>query len=339
VTIREVAKDAGVGIATVSRALNNSGYVADDARARIVASVERLGYRPSERARSLRSLRTRTLCVLMPELANPVYLEFLRGVEEVAHRNGYVTLIGNSHYEVARETAILERMMAERVDGLVVGTMVGDPRQLKPVAEQGIAIAPPRGPAGRKLDWAWDTAESAATEAMARRLLALGHREVALVSVDPGSGVSPPSRYRRSRSDVIARVVAEAGAALRLVVIPRGYELPDAARIVADTLGQASPASAYIASSHLIAPAVLYGLKAAGAGVPRDVSFVTYGDSDWAAAYRPALSAISHDIYGEGVQLAEMLLDVIQHGATRRTVSYQAHFIERESCGPAPPPS
>lgn len=334
VTIREVAKDAGVGIATVSRTLNNSGYVAEDVRRRVLDSAQRLGYQPSERARSMRNLRSMTLGVVLPELANPVFLEFLRGVEEVARGAGYLTVIGDSLRDPARETAILNRMIAERVDGIVVGAMVGDPRQFETVAAQGIAIVPPPGAIGRELDRAWKAAESAATEDMTRRLLDLGHRRVILVSADRGQ--RPSSRHRRSRTDVIARVMAEAGADLDHVTLPRDYDMAAAARAMAGALARPDPATAYVAAAHPLAPAVLYGLKVAGASVPDDVSFVTYGDSDWAAAYRPGLSAISHDIHAEARQLTEMLLETIQHGDPRSRVTYEARFVERESCGPVP---
>lgn len=335
VTIRDVAADAGVGIATVSRALNNRGYVATEVRSRVIESAARLGYRPSERARSMRRMRSMSLGVLVPELVNPVYLEFLRGVEEVAQRHGYVTVIGNSCQDPEREAAILDRLVAERTDGIVVAGMSGGTRALRAVADRGIPVVPPPGSASRRLDEAWEAAEARATEDMARRLVDLGHRRVALVGANQPPGVETPSRYRRSRNGVIRRVLSAIGAEVVPVTLDRAELLPSAARAVGELGGRRDQPTAYISTTHLAASAVLYGLSAAGLAIPGDVSFVTYGDSDWAAAYRPALSVISHDIHAEAVQLTEMLLARIDGRAGMDPVRYEARFVERASCGPA----
>lgn len=334
-TIRDVAAAAGVGIATVSRALNNQGYVAADARRRVLEAASRLGYQPSQRARSMRNSRTMALGVIVPELDNPVYLASLRGVEEAARRRGYVTIIANSAYDPELERAAIDRLVSERVDGiLMLGRVVGGERALGQVRARGIPVIPEPGPATRRLDRAWAGTESAATAEMAAHLVGLGHRRVGLVYLRQAGRVAAV-RYRLSRTQVITQVLEAAGGGLVHLRVDRYDLMRGAAEAIADAARQADPPTAYVALSHLVAPAVLFGLASAGLELPADASFVTYGDSDWAVAFHPPLSVISHDVYAEAVQLTETLLSAVD-GTPPGQVEYQAQFIDRESCA-APP--
>ncbi len=337
VTIRDVAADAGVSIATVSRALNNNGYVAGEVKKRVLASSSRLGFRPSERARSMRNLRTMTIGAILPELVNPVNLEFLRGIEEAANARGYVVLVATSQGSPDKEREILHRLVAERTDGVVLGTFVGGRRNFDVLAEHHIPVVPPPGPLSSALNAAWTLEESAATRQMAERLVDLGHRKVTLVSGHQTAGTRSPSYYRRSRYEVLRDVLGRAGVEFDVVMITRGVSETLAADEVASAVTAGSASTAWVAANHLVLSTLLIGLGTAGLNIPEDVSVVGYGDSPWATAYRPTLSVISHDTYGEALELTAMLLAAIDGEPPPSTgINYKARFVERQSTGPAP---
>src|SRR5579871_2483259 len=119
-TIRDVARLAGVSAMTVSRVLNASPRVADETRRRVEAAVAELGYVPNGLARGLTRRRSKTLAVVVPDIANPFFTLVVRGAEEVAWRAGYHVLLANSHGDLERERANIDDMLAFQVEGLLV---------------------------------------------------------------------------------------------------------------------------------------------------------------------------------------------------------------------------
>lgn len=337
VTIRDVATDAGVSVATVSRVINDNGYAGAEVKERVLASSRKLGFRPSARARSMRNARSMTIGAVVSELVNPVHAEFLRGVEETANARGYVVMVATSQGSPKKEHEILQRFVAERTDGVVLGTVVGGKRSFEILADQNIPVVPPPGVISERLNAAWMAEESTATGRMGQHLIELGHRVVGVVVGNFAAGYRAPSFYRRARCDVLRKVLEPAGVRVVLVSVP-----PDAPReqVAADVLATATGSrapTAWVATSHLVVPALLIGLADAGLTIPDHVSVVGYGDSLWAAAYRPPLSVISHDIYSEARALTSMLLASFDGDELSADgMDYSARFIVRESTGPAP---
>jgi LacI family transcriptional regulator, galactose operon repressor len=339
VTIVDVARAAGVMPSTVSKALNG-GRGSAEVRARVEAAAAALGYRPNQRARGLRRSESRAIGVLVPDLANPVFLPFLRGAEHAARARGYTVLIADGERSDATAAAALERFFDQGVDGVLLGGPVTS-SALALYREHGVAVAPSGSPADRAADRRWEHGEAAATRAMAERLLQLGHRRFAFLGTPiPGRGSGRRSSagraYGRSRVGALATVVEAAdGAELVVHLIDPTEGEESAARGLAALFTDASTPTAVVCGNHLLAPWMLMALDAAGLRIPSDVSLVVYGDSDWARAYRPALSVVCHDTYADGVDLVTSLLDTIAgiDSAPRPVVA--ASYVERDSCATA----
>jgi LacI family transcriptional regulator len=204
---------------------------------------------------------------------------------------------------------------------------------LRLFVEHGVPIAPSLSDYDRNHARHWEQAEAAATRAMGARLLELGHRRFVFVSA-PGIKGRHDGRYRRGRWGALSTVLDSAGAEVDLVPIDpsRAEEITrDALR---RTISEVAP-TAVVCASHLLAPPVLMALAEAALDVPRDVSLVVYGDSDWARAHIPSLSVVAHDTYAEGYGLASALLDAIAGANGPRRAPIDAQYIERGSCGPA----
>ena len=332
VTILDVANAAGVQPSTVSKALND-GRGSEEVRRRIDEAARRLGYRPNQRARGLRRSESRSIGVLIPDLANPVFLPFLRGVERAAQERGYVVLITDGQRSDDPSTTALELFFDQGVDGLVLGGPV-DQDRVQLYLDHGVPTAPSLSDGGRDLARHWGQGEADATATMGRRLLELGHRRFAFITTPPPPG-QVGRRYRRGRLGSLKTILDAGGAEVSVSLINSsgGYEAcrDDLVRAAVD----GSP-TALICSNHVLAPWLLMALDVAGRSVPDDVSLVLYGDSDWACAYRPALSVIRRDAYAEGYDLTSSMLDQIAGSDTPRRGTIEARYVERGSCGPPP---
>ena len=306
-------------------------------RRRVEAAATRLGYRPDARGRALRRAESRAIGVLVPDLANPVFLGLLRGVERVAQERGYVVLIADGQRSEAVAGAALERLFDQGVDGVLLGGPV-PADALRLYLDHGVPVAPAFSGAARDAGRHWERGETAATRAMAHRLVELGHRRVAFVSTPPPAGATGRS-YRRGRFGALAGVLRDAGATLTgAAVDPADGEEVCRARLVAAVTDGAP--TAVVCATHLLAPWTLDALHAAKRRIPHDVSLVVYGDSDWARAYVPALSVVRHDAYAEGQALAAALLDTLAGDvpvAARDAIP--SEWVERASSASPPAPS
>ncbi|CAM5633633.1 LacI family transcriptional regulator OS=Streptomyces albaduncus OX=68172 GN=FHS32_000264 PE=4 SV=1 [Streptomyces griseoloalbus] len=124
-SIKDVAAEAGLSVATVSRALNGHPSVSEDARRRVSAAVERLGYRPNAVARSLRTDETRTLGLVISDVMNPYFTELARSVEEEARALGYSVIIGNADERPGLQDHHVTTLLDRRIDGLLVSPTDG----------------------------------------------------------------------------------------------------------------------------------------------------------------------------------------------------------------------
>ena len=142
VTLRDVARRSGVHPATASRALNPATrmLVSEETAGRVLSAAAALGYRPNTVARSLRTRRSHTIGVLIPDLTNPLFPPIVRGLEDRLAADGYVALIGNTDADDERELMVFELMRARHVDGFVLATATTHNRVLEEAAQAGLLV-------------------------------------------------------------------------------------------------------------------------------------------------------------------------------------------------------
>ncbi|MCD5408911.1 LacI family transcriptional regulator [Candidatus Bipolaricaulota bacterium] len=138
VTMRDVARAAGVSVNTVSRALAGKPDVSPETRARVLKVAEELGYRPNKLARGLRSNKTRTIGVIVTDIANPYFGALVKGVREAAYRHGYSIILQDTDEDYAREGEAIEVMLAERVDGLLITPVQTGTETIEKLKESGL---------------------------------------------------------------------------------------------------------------------------------------------------------------------------------------------------------
>ena len=325
-TIRDVAREAGVATSTVSRIISGSANFSAATVERVTDAARRLSYYPSATAQGLRSSRTMTLGVLVPDLGNMLFADYLRGAERAALEHGYSVFICEARGSAELERMHLTRLFQHRVDGLLLGATVQADDLLGVFVSAGIPVEPRRSEEVPRTDL-----EARASIEAFRRLIALGHRQFAFFIRSQGVETLRSARWRLLSSELEA---VEAGLKPRMIEVESVEQCVEA---ILELEKLAYPPTAYISSTHLLAPIVLESVREAGLRIPEDVSVLAYGDSAWASAYRPSLSVVKHDYAAEAAAYIERLVARIEgRGHIPPPPIVPSHFLERGSCGPAP---
>lgn len=334
VTIRDVGERARVSLGTVSRVLNGHPSVRPAVRASVNHAIRDLGYVPNPAARSLRSGRTHTLGLIVPDLLNPMTVALVRGVEDAGGRAGYTLLLAESRLDPHLEETHIAKLLERRVDGLLCSPVQSIAAVERCVKRPGTSVLPTvllqlRRPRREFLTAYVD--EAPAIGACTDYLLALGHRRVAIVhsSSHPAGG-----RHRRDvlRAALCGRGIDE-GADLDRIF----SEAAECYQGVREILARPDRPSVMLVGIHQFVPATLQAIRDAKLQIPADLSLVVFGDSDWARATTPPLSTIvvNQEEHAEGA--VQLLLQVIGgEASTARHVRSESVYVVRESTGPAP---
>jgi DNA-binding LacI/PurR family transcriptional regulator len=181
-TINDVARRAGVSPVTVSRVINETGNVSATTQAKVERAIKELGYVPSAMARSLRSKRTRTLALIVSDIANPFWTTVARGVEDAAQGRGYSVFLYNTDENPAKQQRYLDVVVAQGVDGVMIAPYDSDARNLAKLRRRNLpTVTVDRRIQGWDVDSVYCDSLSGA-KALTQHLIDLGHRRIALIS-------------------------------------------------------------------------------------------------------------------------------------------------------------
>jgi LacI family transcriptional regulator len=328
-TIREVAREAGVSIATVSHALSGKRPVSARTRGRIARAVERLGYRPNPIAAAMTTGRTRTLGVVVPDIANPFFGELLAAVERTAAQYGYGVVASSSELGPELEARAVRALHDRRVDAVVY--LPWSPEPTPGVAELADGGAP--------LVW------------LDEELACIPEKASVLV-VDNVRGGELAAEHLRTLGHVGAGVVAgplelptahDRLSGFRSVLADsplraaEAYTAP-AGRAAALELLRAEPdLTALFCANDLIALGALAAARELGRNVPAELSLVGFDDSFLASAVTPALTTVQQPLARLGREATEIAIELIegtQQEPVRRMLPVE--LVVRESTAPAP---
>lgn len=302
-TIIDVARAAGVHASTVSRALNPAtrGMVTEAVAQRVMAAAEQLGWRPSVLAAGLRTRRTRTVGILVPDLVNPVFPPIVRAAETRFAEAGYVALVANTDTDPSREALLIERMAAHLVDGLMLASAAQGSRALDLCARWGIPVVL----INRRLPAAGVPAvvndDVLGMMLAVRHLAALGHRRIAHIAGPPG--VSTAMDRRRG----FELAAAEAGIGAEIIVTAPAYT-EAAGRHAAEEVLRGPPVTAIAAANDMLCLGVYEALAAAGLQVGRDMSVTGFNDMPFVDRISPPLTTVRIQHAEMGRQAADVLL-------------------------------
>lgn len=326
-TLRDVAREARVSIKTVSRVVNQEPGVSPPTAIRVIAAIEKLGYRPNELARSLQGRRSRTIGLVIADISNPFYAECVQAVEETARKHDYAVILCASDEDAETERAYVRLLVQRRVDGLLLVPAADGQTYLEQELAAGLPIVALDRPAEGVSTDSVVVQNRAGTRDAIEHLIGHGHRRIALV------GDAEHLYTTRMRLEGYREALVEAG--LEELSRVGARDAASAAKASRELLELPDPPTAIFAMNNLITVGVLQALDQAGASIPQDMAFIGFDDFELAAVLHPRLTLVRQPAAELGRQAAELVLGRLEakrRGKPQRIV-LQTQLIVRESCG------
>lgn len=339
VTLRDVAEVAGVNAATVSRALNEQSrsLVKDDTAERVLAAAAELGYRPNPLARGLKTNRSYTVGVLIPDLTNPLFPPIVRGIQDRLEAAGYTPLLANTDNDAERERTDFEAMRARQVDGFVTATAHRHDALLEEIASSGTPLVL----VNRSVEDGGLSAvagdDRKGMQLAVEHLVELGHRQIALL----GGPVGLSTGFERRQGFVDALRARGLDADEQLMLSSESFTEAEGARLCRELLARERPFTAIVAGNDLMALGCYDGLAERSMRCPEHVSVVGYNDMPFADRFAPPLTTIRIPQHELGARAAELLLEQLADPAAQpHQVLLEPELVVRGSTtrAAAPPP-
>lgn len=334
ITIKDIAKRAGVSPATVSNVINNTRPVSPKLTQRVLKAVERMGYTPNGIARSLRQKHSNMVGLIVPSNSNPFFAEIAEGVEDAGFQAGYSVILCNSNGSPERETTYLDLMWSKRVDGIIMISDIADPNTLRSLVKRGM----PMVRIGREPtdDLAMDTIRidnQRVGYIATRHLIELGHREIACItSPDPQS-----SGYQRLYG--YKQALEEAGLNYRPELLqPGNYRIDGGESAASALLEQNHPFSAVLACNDATAIGAMRHFRRNGLLVPDAISVIGVDDITLASYVDPPLTTVAVPKCSMGVQALNFLVERITGAYSQepRDIVLDTSLVVRHSCARHP---
>lgn len=332
-TIEDVAKLAGVSIATVSRAIRSPEKVAESTRKKVTNAIARTGYTANAMAQNLRMRRSKMVMVLAPSIADPNFSGILIGLEKIANERGYGVLIGNTDGTISLEENYLRFLSTGMADGLILLTghfpVAGSPRT--PAANLPPTVAVGRPVADDQISYV-GVDDVAASKIATEYLVSLGHRRIAFVSGGQGDVLSDLRHegYRLGLAECPVkledwRIEGDGSSEGGRAAVERLF--------IKDTLP-----TAFFCFNDNTAIGVISALRTRGYNVPEQFSVIGFDDIPFASHITPALTTIRQPRNHIGEQAMTFLLDSLEDRTRPPQIDLvHGDLVVRESCSVAPP--
>lgn len=330
-TIKDVAKRAGVGIATVSRTLHNSSQLRPETAARVRRAIKALGYRPNTHAQSLASGRSHMLGLVVSDITNPFFPELVKGFEDVALRSGYDVFAASTNYDPSRTALCVHRMIERKLDGVAIMTSEIDPGLADSFARRKVPLVfldvgkVGKGVSNIKIDYAHGIAQAV------EHLHELGHRRIAFISGPVGL------RSAWERREAFLRHLDGGGGSRRDALLIEGgnHKVDGGLRAMLRLLARKPHPTAVLTSNDLTAIGALRGIRQYGLRVPEDISVVGFDDIQMAEFTEPPLTTVRL-LRTEVASLAcDALLQLIRTPGMGSELRMSTSLVIRASTGQA----
>ncbi|MFG1710041.1 substrate-binding domain-containing protein [Nonomuraea sp. M3C6] len=328
--ITRVAELAGVSATTVSHTLNGRRPVAERTRRRVLEAIEELGYRPNVLARSLRTSRSQTIGLVIPDITNPFYPALARGMQDVLGPAGYDQIISNTDGERRLERAALEQMIARQVDGLAFAVFNTHAEDLLPVIERGMPVVRLGGRLIQQgVDVVHSDDEGGAREAT-RYLRERGYRRIGFVCgpAEEGPAAERVAGYRAALAEAGVGAGVEGG-----LVVHTHFSRQGGAVGAARLLDLPEPPDALLCANDVMAIGALDVAIERGLRVPEDVAIMGFDDIEAASMVTPRLTTMANPAREIGQAGARRLLDRLEGkvGEPYSEMIIPARLARRES--------
>lgn len=327
-TIRDIAREAGVSVATVSRVTHDDPRVTVDTKLRVQEAIDRLDYRPSALGRALSYQRTNTLGIVLPGLGGPYFAQLIEGAESVAVARGVVINVLGTHLRPDAVAAV--RQLAERTDGLIIaGGTIPDDELARLARTVRVVLVAGEAPG---VPWVRTDGRTAAAEITAHLIETHGHRRLRFVG-EPTGSPDTTERYAGFRAALAAHGLEEAGEPLRY-----GLDVPSGAVAARDLDRSGALPDALVCANDELAIGLLATLPGLGHRIPADVAITGFDDTALAELASPRLTTVHQPIVELGARAAAGALDDAAWGEPLADGAAPVNLLAttlviRESCG------
>lgn len=326
-TLDDVARQAGVSTATVSRCLNSPERVVEETRKRVMAAVEQLGYTPNFAARVMAAKRTFTIGAIIPTMENAIFARGLQAFQEELHLKGYTLLVASSAYQPEIEAEQVRALVARGADGLLLIGHDRDPavyaflrRRAVPVLSAWVYL-PESGQPTVGFD------NRASMQALAQKVIDFGHRNISLIAGITKGNDRAAARVAGLR-DALRANGLDPGA---LPVIETPYDIEAGAAAFRTLMQAARPPSVVMCGNDVLAVGGLHGAQDMGLSVPRDVSITGFDDIELARIVRPQITTVHVPHREMGRKAAIALIDMVEKRSAGDAIELESTLQIRAS--------
>lgn len=298
-TIYDVAKKAGVSIATVSKVVNNTGRISDKTRNKVTEIMQALEYQPSSVAAALTGKKTFTIGVLVPDIANPFFAEVARALENNARETGYAIILCSTDYQPEREQEYLELLLKKQVDGIIIATEARDRKVFKKLQIRNVPLLM------FSIDHPYLSSHVVTTDDVrggylaGRYLLDKGHQNIAvIVELNRASGRLRLEGFKQSLLD--EEILLDENR-----IVNSKSKVEEAKEAARQILRLEDQPTAVFAATDLLAVIFLNEARVAGVSIPRDISVIGFDNTIYAEIADPGLTTIAQPI----AELARCAID------------------------------
>ncbi|MGN9866827.1 LacI family DNA-binding transcriptional regulator [Bacillus swezeyi] len=319
-TIKDVALAAKVSVATVSRVLNETGYVHEDTKTRVMKAMEELNYRPNEVARSLYKRESRLIGLLLPDITNPFFPQLARGVEDEIHRNGFRLIFGNSDENLEKELDYLQTFKQNHVVGVISATNHPDASNYKDLSMPTVF-----------LDRTGENAPSVFADSKQGGRIAAS--EIIRRNASRITLIKGPGHLQTAKDRFNGALEVLSGADVDFHVMKtETFSFQEAQKRAADLFTIYPETDGIIASNDIAATAVLHEALKRKIKVPDDLQIIGFDDIPQSELLFPPLSTIRQPAYQMGIEAAKLLLRLMKHEYIEQSaVQMPVAFIERQT--------
>ncbi|WP_423798087.1 LacI family DNA-binding transcriptional regulator [Neobacillus sp. SAB-20_R2A] len=319
-TIRDVAKKAGVSVATVSRALNDKGYVHEDTRKLINKAIQELNYKPNEVARSLYKKKSRLIGLLLPDIRNPFFPELARGVEDTMQEHGFRLIIGNADENPAKELDYIHTFKQNNVIGLIAATNQTETSYYESL---GFPVV--------FLDRTSNQHPSVYADGLtggkmaAKEIIRRGSKRITLLK-GPMELKTAQDRFKGAIDELCNSNVSFN------VMTTASFTFDDAEKTARELFDKFPGTDGVIAGNDLGAAAILHEALRRGISIPGELQIIGYDDIPLSSLLFPPLSTIRQPAYDMGKEAAKLLIAIISNELIeQKNIQLPVTFIDRQT--------
>ena len=303
-TIKDVAREAKVSIATVSYVLNGTRKVNFETASKIRRAIKKLSYRPNRIAQSLVTKSSRTIGVLISNISDPFFSPIVRGIEDIASQAKHVVMIGNSDENYLKATQYLEFIAQHWLDGLIISPTSNFDKLHQKLYDLDIPIIlVNRRSEGLKVDVV-ETDNKLGAYIAIKHLISLNHSRIGLVS-----GPTNVSTYADRLQGYMQAFKDSGLPVINDLIRVGGYHYDSAYSLTNELLNLPNPPTAIFAASGRLSRGAFQAIKELGLSLPKDLSFITFDETEWASLVSPPLTSVAQKTYKMGQTAATLLFE------------------------------